>query len=94
MKKPVSIISALVLTILVLSIIRIYIANRIATSGVVLENVQAQTEAYKTENIQLAEKFYSQAALTNIDQQASKLGFVVPTADFVVNGQLPVAYKQ
>jgi hypothetical protein len=94
MRKVVLLIGILTLIVFGLSIVRIYISNQVATSGVVLGQIQQQVDAYKIENIQLAEVLYTKASLTNIAEQASKEGFVEPKTDFVLNGQLPVAYKQ
>jgi hypothetical protein len=94
MKKSVLIISILLITVLVLSVVRIYIANQVATSGVLLGKVEEEVTNYKTENIILAEKLYTASSLTNIDSEAEKLGFVEPKTDFVLNGQVPVAFKQ
>ena len=94
MKKPILLITDLLIIVLSLSIIRIYISNQIATSGVVLEQVQSKIDSYKTQNIILAEKLYSESSLTNIAQEAAKDGYVAQSSDFVVNGQIPVAFKQ
>lgn len=77
-----------------LSIIRIYISNQIATSGVVLGQVQSEIDAYKMQNILLSEKLYSLSSLANIAEEATKEGYVAQSADFVLDGQIPVAYKQ
>ena len=94
MKKPILIITTLLIITLTLSIVRIYISNRIATSGVLLGRVQNEIDSYKTQNILLAEKLYLESSLTDIAQEASKDGFVGQSSDFVLNGQIPVAYKQ
>jgi cell division protein FtsL len=94
MKKPILFITTLLIIVLSLSIIRIYISNQIATSGVVLEQVQSKIDSYKTQNIILAEKLYSESSLTNIAVEAAKDGYVAQSSDFVVNGQIPVAFKQ
>jgi cell division protein FtsL len=94
MKKPILFIASLLIIVLSLSIVRIYISNQIATSGVVLEQVQSKIDSYKTQNIILAEKLYSESSLTNIAEEAAKDGYVAQSSDFVVNGQIPVAYKQ
>ena len=60
MKKPILFIVSLLIIVLSLSIIRIYISNQIATSGVVLEQVQSKIDSYKTQNIILAEKLYTE----------------------------------
>ena len=94
MRKPVLLIAILLVAVLTLSIVRIYVSNRIATSGAVLGQVQSQIDEYKTQNIQLSEKLYSESSLTNIAVEASKDGFVVQSSDFVLSGQVPVAFKQ
>lgn len=94
MKKPILIITVLLVTVLTLSVIRIYISNQIVTSGVVLGQVQSEIDSYKTQNIILAEKLYSESSLTNIAEQAAKEGFIAQSSDFVLTGQVPVAYKQ
>ncbi len=94
MKKAVLSILVLVLIVFGLSLVRIYISNQVSTSGVVLGQIDAQIDSYKMENIQLAQNLYEKASLTNIAEQAQKQGFVEQKTDFVINGQVPVAYKQ
>jgi cell division protein FtsL len=94
MKKQILLIAVLVLIVFGLSIVRIYISNQVATSGVVLGQIQQQIDSYKMENIILAENLYTKSSLTNIAEQASKQGFVPQKTNFVLNGQVPVAYKQ
>jgi type II secretory pathway pseudopilin PulG len=94
MKKAVLSILVLVLIVFGLSLVRIYISNQVSTSGVVLGQIQQQIDTYKMENIQLAENLYTKSSLTNIAEQAQKQGFVEQKTDFVINGQVPVAYKQ
>lgn len=94
MKKPILFIITLLIIVLSLSIIRIYISNQIATSGVVLGQVQSEIDLYKTQNIILAEKLYSESSLTNIAERATRDGYVAQSSDFVVSGKIPVAFKQ
>jgi cell division protein FtsL len=94
MQKPVLLIGTLALIVFGLSIVRIYISNQVATSGVVLGQIEQQVDAYKMQNILLAEDLYTKSSLTNIADKASKEGFIEQKTDFVLNGQVPVAYKQ
>ncbi len=94
MKKPILVIGLLITLTLALSVVKIYVSNQIATSGVILGKTQEEINSYKTENILLSEKLYSASALTNIDKEASKLGFVEQKSDFVLSGKVPVAFKQ
>jgi Na+-transporting NADH:ubiquinone oxidoreductase subunit NqrC len=94
MKKPALIIGSLIILVLVLSVVRIFISNQVSTSGVVLSAIQTEAASVKTENTILAEKLYTESALTNIDSEAENLGFVTPKSDFVLSGQVSVAFKQ
>jgi cell division protein FtsL len=94
MKKPILIITTLLIIVLSLSIIRIYISNQIVTSGVVLGRVQSEVDSYKTQNIILAEKLYSESSLTSIAEKATKDGYIAQSSDFIVSGQIPIAFKQ
>lgn len=94
MKKAVLSIGILALIVFGLSIVRIYISNQVATSSVALEQTQQEVDSYRMGNIQLAESLYTKSSLTNIAEEAAKQGFVAQATDFVLNGQVPVAYKQ
>ena len=94
MKKQVLLIAGLIVIVFGLSIVRIYISNQVATSGVILGQIQQQIDTYKMENIIVAENLYTKSSLTNIAEEAQKQGFVEQKTDFVLNGQVPVAYKQ
>lgn len=94
MKKPALIITSLFILILALSVIKIFVSNRIATSGVVLGKVQEDLSKYKLENYTLSEKLYTLSSLTNIASKAYDLGYTDSKTDFVLNNQVPVAIKQ
>lgn len=94
MKKPVLIIGILIFVVIILSVVRIFISNKIATSGIALAKLEEQIDFYQFQNILLAEKLYQASSLTNINTQATALGFEQKTSDFVLNSQLPVAFKQ
>jgi len=94
MKKPALIIGILIFVVIILSFVRIFISNKIATSGVVLAKLEQQIDYYQFQNTILAEQLYQASSLTNIDMQATALGFEQKTSDFVLNSQLPVAFKQ
>jgi hypothetical protein len=94
MKKPALIITTLVLTIVVLSVVKIFVSNRIATSGVVLGKVQEELLSYKLENTILSEKLYTLSSLTNIASKAYDLGYTDSKTDYVLSNQVPVAIKQ
>ncbi len=93
MNKPVLLIFGLVVTIVALAIIRTSIANNIVTSGVVLAQIQEQSDQYKLENSILYEKLYALSSLTNVAQKAYDLGYQDQASDFVL-GKQTVALKQ
>lgn len=93
MKKSVLLIFVLVLTVSVLSVIRTYVSNNIATSGVTLSLIEEEVGSLKTENAVLSQKLYESSSLTNVASKASTLGFVDSQTSFVLNSGLPVAKR-
>lgn len=94
MKKPALIIGFLLFTVVVLFLVKISVSNQVATSGVLLSEVNEKLNSIKLENTVLSEEYYELSSLTSIDTKAQKLGYVVPKGNFVLNGQIPVAIKQ
>jgi hypothetical protein len=94
MKKPVLIISFLLVGVFILSIVRIFVSNNIATSGIALGKIEEETQKYKLENSILSDKFFTYSSLTNIASKAYDLGYTDKKSDYVVGQQLPVALKQ
>jgi len=94
MKKPILTITILISIILILSVVKIFVSNRIATSGVFLGKIEEEINSYKTQNAQLSEKIYTLSSLTNVSQKALQLGYIDQKTDFVLNTQVPVAFKQ
>ena len=94
MKKPVLLISFLLVGVFVLSIVRIFVSNNIATSGVALGNIEEEAQRYKLENSILSDRLYNYSSLTNIASKAYDLGYTDKKSDYVIGQQLPVALKQ
>jgi len=94
MKKPALIIGFLLFTVVVLFLVKISVSNQVATSGVLLSEVNEKLNSIKLENTVLSEEYYQLSSLTSIDTKAQKLGYVEPKGNFVLNGQIPVAIKQ
>lgn len=94
MKKPALTIKVLILTVIILFVVKIFVSNKLAISGVALGKIQEEISAYKLQNTLLSEQYYEASSLTNLDEKASKLGYTEQGSDFVLNGQLPVALKQ
>ncbi len=94
MKKPTLIITSLVLLIIGLCVVKIFVSNRIATSGVVLGKAQEELSRYRLENSILSERLYTLSSLTNIASKAYDLGYTDTKTDFVLNNQVPVAIRQ
>lgn len=94
MKKPTLIIAILIFAVLGLSVVRTFVANNIATSGVTLSDVQSKIAILETENAILSEKLYTQTSLSQISEKAEKLGFSENKKNFAISAQRPVAFKQ
>ncbi len=93
MKKSVLLIFVLILTVTVLSVIRTYVSNNIATSGVTLSLIEEEVSSLKTENAVLSQKLYESSSLANVASKASTLGFEDSQTSFVLNSGLPVAKR-
>ncbi|MEX2012798.1 MAG: hypothetical protein WD967_00170 [Candidatus Levyibacteriota bacterium] len=91
MKKPALIITSLIFAILVLSVVRISVANRISTSGIELQNIEDQVASIKKENLILQEKLLTFSSFTQIASRAGELGFVPSRANLVISTSVPVA---
>lgn len=88
------IIQSLILVTIVLTIVRIVVANSISTSGVELGKINENVNSYKLENYILSEKLLEQSSLSAIASEAAKLGFADTSDSFVLNNPLPIALKQ
>lgn len=94
MKKPALILSALIFAILILSVVRITVANRISTSGIALANMEDQVSSFRKENLILQEKLLAVSSFTQIASKAAEMGFVPKTPNFVITTSIPVAIRQ
>lgn len=92
-KKPSVLLSMLGLTIVVLTIVHVIVANMISTTGVDLEAIQTDLRSYKKENVILREKVLEQSSLLSIASQAASMGFVKSETPLVMSSQLPIAKR-
>lgn len=93
MKKPISFITFLTCTIVILSVIQVVVSNRLSTTGAALGNLQDDIQQYKTQNSLLSEEFLSLSSFEYIASQAAELGFTQKTASIVLTYPLPLAVK-
>ena len=91
MKKPILLLSILILTIFSLFGARAIVSNGISTSGVELGKLQETTGKYKTQNVILREKIFALSSLSYIFEKAAKLGFVENKSNFAVSAARPIA---
>lgn len=94
LKKPITFILFLGLTILALSLLQVVVSNRLSTTGVTLGNLQDEIASYKTENTILSQKLLETTSLHSIASQAAQLGFSETKAHLVLSSPLPIAKKQ
>jgi cell division protein FtsL len=94
MKKPALLIIFLVLTIMILSLVRTFISNNVATSGVELGKIQNQVQKYKLENTILAVKLFDMTSLTNLAKKAYDEGYTEEQTNLVLSEKLPVAINR
>lgn len=84
MKKPILIIIFLLGLVVVLSMVKAVVYNRLSTSGVFVGEVEDQISFYKTQNSILAEELLMSSSLTRISAKASELGFAKEKASLLV----------
>ena len=94
MKKPILLLSILILIIVCLLGVRTVVTNRLSTSGVELGKTQDQIGRYKTENLILREKIFSLSSLSYVSSAAAKLGFLESKSNFAVSRTRPIAQNR
>ena len=77
-----------------LSIVRTYVSNNLATSGIMLSKIESDIEKLQTQNSIIAEKLYENSSLSSLYDKANKIGYVKDANSFVVNSGVPIASKQ
>lgn len=81
-------------TVILLSLVQTILSNTLSTSGTLMNKINKEIQAYKTENSKLSEKLFAATALTNIAIKAAKAGFSQSKNQFLVNKSLPLAVRQ
>jgi cell division protein FtsL len=94
MKKPMILVSTIILVIVGLAVVRVAILNSISTTGIELVSLQTEVTKYKKENVLLKEEYLAVSSLTTIDQKAKALGFVDTKSHIYLNTPLPLALRQ
>ncbi len=94
MKRPAILIIISIFIIIVLSIIKTVVANRLSIAGINLEQIQNELSYYKTQNLVLREKLLTASSLTKIASEAALLGFVEGGSQISLTKPLPLAIKQ
>lgn len=95
MKRGYVLLTGLGLIIVMLSVVQISVSNMLSTGGIQLAQVEAQIADYQKENAILKEQIYSVASLTNIAQEADKMGYGESTgkSTLVIANPAPIAIK-
>lgn len=94
MKKPLYLISFMIMIIITLSIVRVGVINSIATTGAELTKVQSELDVYKKQNLVLEETYLELSSLTNLEKKAKRLGFVEAKSPVYLTAPLPLALNQ
>ncbi len=84
MKKPIFIISILVILTVSLAIAKAVFSNVLSTSGVEASKIESEIDRYKTENLLLMEKLYFKKSLHNVASKAGELGFEESKSQLVI----------
>lgn len=91
MKKPLLIIGLLIGIIIALTLVQVWVSNRISTTGITLAKISDEISSYKRENALLSEDVLVNSSLTQIASSAAELGFVDVKSSVYINAPLPLA---
>ncbi len=91
MQKPALIIAIQIFVIILLSVVRISVSNRISTSGIAIAGMEDQVASLKKDNLILQEKLLTISSFTQIASKAAEIGFVPNKANFVISRSISVA---
>lgn len=95
MKKPALIVIFLVGLIVVLSMAKAVVYNKLSTSGEFVGEVEEQISFYKTQNAILSEELLASSSLTSIVAKAQELGFASKDQSLlVIKTSGPLAVKR
>ncbi len=94
MKRTKLLIAIFLGAIIVLSIVRMAVSNALSTDGIALSSIQDNIDQYKKDNLILSQKIYQLSSLTNIENNATALGFSDEKSRVELGGPLPLAIKQ
>ena len=95
MRKPALIITFLIGLVVVLSVVKATVQNRLSTSGVFVAELEKQISFYKTQNAILSEELLTSSSLTSIAARASELGFTNKDSSLLVlKTTKPLAVKR
>ncbi len=79
--------------ILVLGALQIIFANRVATSGKILQKLETEAQVVETENHKLELDITRQSSLETLKEKASQMGFVEDLKIANLNSEKEVAQK-
>ncbi len=88
------IVIASIVLALICDVAKIGVESAFSTSGIAYGQIEANIQSLQTQNMILAEKLYSQTALTEIASEAATMGYVPDGKILVLSGPAPVAYAQ
>ncbi|MDP2637872.1 MAG: hypothetical protein Q8P26_02330 [Candidatus Levybacteria bacterium] len=94
MKKSSFIIVFLVGLIVVLSVAKAVVYNRVSTSGTVISKIEEDINFYKTQNTILSEKLLISSSLTTVAAKAERMGFVKDNSVLTISASKPLAVNQ
>lgn len=79
--------------VFVLTLGKIFLAARLATSGVDLDQIENQSQKLTEDNFLLEESFLELSSLTRIASEAAKLGFSKTEKIVSLTSEAPIALR-
>jgi cell division protein FtsL len=94
MKRPTYLLIFIITIIIGLSLAQIAISNTLSTNGRELAALEKEIDGYKKQNMLLNEQVLQASALTTIDAEAQKVGFVEADSQVYLSTPLPLALRE
>lgn len=94
MKKPILILTCLILVIIGLTVTRAIVSNTLSTTGVDLSRIDQDIDSYQRKNALIQERILQASAFTTLEQEAEQRGYEAMSSQIVLTSPLPIAYKR
>lgn len=94
MKKSSFTIIFLIGLVIILSVAKAVVYNRLSTSGTVIGKIEEEINFYKTQNTILSEELLTSSSLMTVALKAERMGFIKENSVLAIRASKPLAVNQ